>query len=262
VDEVDSALDGALEEALRTFDDGNQDAQNHFDSRWRAFGTNLRSGAARVVVVLDEAPTDLRRVVQFLYDRSHLDIRLVTVSSYVDSAGGAFYVSTVLVGESEATRAVPEAPVRSEGEFLSLLGTAFPDVLRDWESFAEAVRTNGQPLQLGNFDMGAPYVYAPGPDGPLKLLRMSGKAPKAGNAPPLIRDSLYAGVWNTTPAFSSARTKFREDFLSVVPNSRTGGRHGRVEAPVRSVVQQREAVILALKRLVQDVQSTAMLASD
>ena len=41
---------------------------------------NLRAGLARYILVLDEVPTELRRIVLFLAKRSNLDIRLVEIS--------------------------------------------------------------------------------------------------------------------------------------------------------------------------------------
>lgn len=96
VDELDNAVTGKLEEALRTFDAENADPKE-FDRRWQQVGTRLRAGEARYVIVVDEVPADLERIIRFLVQRSELDIRLVQISRYPDPAGHDLYVPTNIV---------------------------------------------------------------------------------------------------------------------------------------------------------------------
>ena len=103
VDELDEGVQGKLEEALRTFDTAGADPEG-FDHRWQQVGTSLRAGQARYVIVVDEAPPDLERIVRFLIQRSELDIRLVRVSRYPDPAGPELYVSTNLVDIAPSER--------------------------------------------------------------------------------------------------------------------------------------------------------------
>jgi hypothetical protein len=106
VDELDSLVDGALESALRTLAGaGNDDA---FESLWQAVGTNLRAGQARYIVVIDEPPRDLERIVRFLAARSNLDIELVAVHRYKDRDGAHVLTPQHLVRSSaDATEPAP-----------------------------------------------------------------------------------------------------------------------------------------------------------
>lgn len=83
VDELDEAVEGALSQALTTL---SGDAQgDEYQRRWKAVGSNLRAGLVRYIVVVDEVPDDLERIVRFLVLHSNLDIRLVRVQQYKDA---------------------------------------------------------------------------------------------------------------------------------------------------------------------------------
>jgi hypothetical protein len=91
VDELDLSVGGALDSALRTFSTDSED-EGVFERRWQAVGANLRAGLARYVIVVDEIPDELERIVRFLVERSNLDIRLVQVQKYPDQSGHVIYV--------------------------------------------------------------------------------------------------------------------------------------------------------------------------
>ena len=121
VDELDSAVQGKLEEALRTFDAENADPKD-FDRRWQQVGTNLRAGKARYVIVVDEVPADLERIVRFLIQRSELDIRLVQISLYPDPAGHDLYVPTNIVDIAPSERPHGASSPKAMGmEFQAVL---------------------------------------------------------------------------------------------------------------------------------------------
>jgi hypothetical protein len=108
VDELDARTEGALNDALRSFDPPAGDPGS-FERRWQACGANLRAGLARIIVPLDSAPTDLERIVQFLSERSNLDIWLVTISKFVEPRVGTLYVPTVLVSNEGEPAPRPSA---------------------------------------------------------------------------------------------------------------------------------------------------------
>ena len=103
VDELDNAVEGKLEEALRSFDSANADPKD-FDRRWQQVGTRLRAGEARYVIVVDEVPPELERIIRFLIQRSELDIRLVQISRYPDTDGHDLYVPSNIVDMPLAER--------------------------------------------------------------------------------------------------------------------------------------------------------------
>src|SRR5512146_3118769 len=113
VDELDQQTEGALKVALKSFDPPDGDPAG-FEGRWQACGANLRAGLARIIVALDSAPADLERIVQFLSERSNLDIRLVTISKFVEPRVGTLYVPAVLVsnegGPPPRSSTRPSAP--------------------------------------------------------------------------------------------------------------------------------------------------------
>lgn len=121
VDELDHAVDGKLEQALRSFD--GQDNGTGFEQRWQRVGTKLRAGQARYVIVVDEVPPDLERIIRFLIERSELDIRLVRISHYPDSDGNVLYVpsNVVDIAASERSHGSGKAPRAPTPEFQSVL---------------------------------------------------------------------------------------------------------------------------------------------
>jgi hypothetical protein len=122
VDELDHAVEGKLEDALRTFGENDADPKA-FDHRWQQVGSKLRAGEARYVIVVDEAPPELERIIRFLIQRSELDIRLVQISRYPDADGHDLYVPTNIVdiAPSERPRSTLGAPNSPAPEFQAVL---------------------------------------------------------------------------------------------------------------------------------------------
>lgn len=137
VDELDNAVSGKLEEALRGFGRENEDNlvralrelsndkedTKDFDRRWQQVGTSLRAGQARYVIVVDEVPPDLERIMRFLIQRSELDIRLVQISRYPDPDGHDLYVPANIVDLApfERPRGVTRASAPPAPEFQAVL---------------------------------------------------------------------------------------------------------------------------------------------
>ncbi len=121
VDELDQAVSGALEQALRAFDSPAGDPRA-FDRRWQQVGANLRAGQARYVIVVDEVQKDLERIMRFLIQRSELDIRLVQISRYPDPAGHDLYVPANIVDLDPSERpAGARAAKTPAAEFQAVL---------------------------------------------------------------------------------------------------------------------------------------------
>src|SRR5579871_5276931 len=94
VQDLDRAVDGAIEAALRRFDPDNDE---RFEERWELLDAKLREGRTRMVVVLDDVRPDLKRIFEFLRDQSLADVRLVTVSKFEAETTGTIYIPTVVV---------------------------------------------------------------------------------------------------------------------------------------------------------------------
>lgn len=108
-DELDRALAGAVERALRSFDcDPDVD---EFERRWQELGVNLRGGSARVILVLDESRPELERIVRFLKDRSSLDVRLVVIAKHHHDSVGTMFSSQMVIGTREEQAARPRTVV-------------------------------------------------------------------------------------------------------------------------------------------------------
>jgi hypothetical protein len=115
VEELDQAVGGRLENALRQLEA--EPGGTPFDDAWQATGVNLRAGVARVILVLDDAPPALERVVRFLAERSSLDVRLVIITKYNDPHQGTLYVPNMLVdGSGQHSLSAPPAqkPMKAE----------------------------------------------------------------------------------------------------------------------------------------------------
>jgi hypothetical protein len=148
VDELDRIVGGALEQALHSFDEGEETEK--FEQRWQAVGANLRAGLARVVLALDEAPRDLQRMVRFLAQRSSLDIQLVVVSKYSDEQVGTIFVPQWLV-EAEGEAAVSKTP-RPDDQYIDRAVEMVKNAAREtwgtdpvverenWRTYGTAVR--------------------------------------------------------------------------------------------------------------------------
>lgn len=110
VDELDARVGGRLEPALRSFSEA--EAEDEFERRWQAVGANLRAGLARLVVALDEAPSDLERIVRFLARTSDLDVQLMTVQRFVDPGAGEILVPFFVVTRTSQDRVSPTSTSR------------------------------------------------------------------------------------------------------------------------------------------------------
>ena len=107
VDELDRAVNGGLETALRSFEPADSEDDSLFERRWQSVGVNLRAGLARIVLVLDDARDDLQRIVRFLADHSNFDIRLVTVAKYATPDLGKLFVPSMLLSGGARQAVVP-----------------------------------------------------------------------------------------------------------------------------------------------------------
>jgi hypothetical protein len=95
VDELDERVNGKLIAALKNLGQEHE-GEFSFDLAWKAVGTNLRAGQARIVVVLDQAHDGLERIFHFLARNSKLDVQLFTVQRY-KSNGDEVFVPRILV---------------------------------------------------------------------------------------------------------------------------------------------------------------------
>jgi len=97
--ELDDVVDGALMERL-----GELEERTGTEGLLKQCGTNLRAGNIRLVIAVDEASSDLVRIIQYINDHSDLDVRLVAVSKF---SGGAILVPRILVsgGRDQRIRA-------------------------------------------------------------------------------------------------------------------------------------------------------------
>ena len=252
VDELDLGVEGKLEAALKSFDGPN--GLEGFEQRWQALGANLRAGFARIVVALDEEPTDLRRIVRFLSEHSNLDIRLVTISKFVDPRVGTVYVPNIIVSNEGTPAPRPSArPLGlSPDAFMAKWESgAGPDAASAWRSFSEAlVGADIEGLQFGHYPGGAPYIYLNTGLGPVRLLRLGDKKGEKAQ----LRDLLNMGpLWEQNPGAATARDSFRAALLRLLPGSELGGDANRVYAPVDGLLLQCDAVVTAVRQLAQEI---------
>jgi hypothetical protein len=252
IDELDSEVDGKLEAALKSFD--LPENRESFERRWQACGANLRAGLARIVVALDQAPADLQRIVLFLSERSNLDIRLVTISKFLEPRVGTLYVPSLLVtseGEpSPRPSPRPPADAVSPDAFMAKWESTFgSDAAAAWRAFVEAVKRSGiAGLELGHYRNGVPYIYLSNPSvGPLRVLRLNDKKPE-------VRDLLNTGsIWDANPRAAGGRERFRRTLTDNVRGAVVAGAAGRIYAPVRALEEQRHVVIRAISDLAKEI---------
>lgn len=120
VDELDGLVGGGVDAALRLLAGASDD---QFEVLWKAVGSNLRAGLARYLMVLDEIPVDLERIVRFLASRSNLDIGLVAVSRYRDVDGRHVLVPQHVVRSGERNlNSMTVVERKPSAELLSIVG--------------------------------------------------------------------------------------------------------------------------------------------
>jgi hypothetical protein len=98
VDELDELVSGRVSDAIDVM------AKDEADRKkiWQMVGANLRTGLARYILVLDDVPSELSRIVRFLAMRSNLDIRLVEISTYISVSGETFFVPRNFVEQADS----------------------------------------------------------------------------------------------------------------------------------------------------------------
>jgi hypothetical protein len=152
VDELDLSVGGALNTALLTFSTDSED-EAIFEGRWQAVGSNLRAGLARYVIVVDEVPDDLERIVRFLVERSNLDLRLVQIQKYPDQSGHVIYVPF-----NAAEVAISERP---------RVAATQPEISFDFQAVMDAYQAKADPafpmIGRGNktYRIVRPFTWAP-----------------------------------------------------------------------------------------------------
>jgi hypothetical protein len=154
VDELNNLVDGKLETALRNLtkdpgepeeksgepeddpddvgedagdaegdagdaEEGADDAEEgaggqKFRRVWRAVGTNLRAGQAKLVVALDEAPPSLEKIFRFLARNSRLNVQLLTMKKYSSPEGEEAYVPRTVVNPEGAVTPPPNRDLQFE----------------------------------------------------------------------------------------------------------------------------------------------------
>ncbi len=255
VDELDQEVDGKLELALKTFDAEDEDA---FGRRWKAVGTNLRAGFARMIVAVDESPSDLQRIVRFLSEHSNLDIRLVAISKFDDPKVGTVYVPKIIV--SNEGEPLPRPEQRKEAVppdvfIQNWKKIAGPAASAAWDQLLAALRSADiAELRQGTYPSGTPYFALDLPIGSIRVMRLAD--PK--NSPPELRDMLHAGsLWDADPKAAAARDAFRRAILESVPGAARAGNANRVYVPVEGVTGRSEAVAGAIGRLALELKSTS-----
>lgn len=98
VDELDDLVSGKVSDCIDVIA---KDETERKKIR-QTVGANLRAGLARYVLVLDDVPSELSRIVKFLAMRCNMDIRLVEISKYVSASGQILYVPQNLLEEGDS----------------------------------------------------------------------------------------------------------------------------------------------------------------
>jgi hypothetical protein len=253
VDELDQEVDGDLEAALNTFN--TEDDPGGFERRWKALGANLRAGLARIIVAMDESPSDLGRIVRFLSEHSNLDIRLVTISKYVDAGVGTVYVPNVVVStEGKAGTPPQKRPTVDPETFMEAWAvSAGPAAALAWGTFCQALESAGiEGLHAGNYPGGSPYYSVDSPVGRIRLVRLADPRVSAAE----LRDMLHVGgLWDEYPEAAMAREVFRATLLRLVPGAQRAGGANRVYLPVAALQHVVDDVVAAVSTLTSQIAS-------
>jgi len=88
---------------LRSFS-SESDEEDSFEGRWQSVGANLRAGLARYIIVVDDVPDQLERIIRFIVLRSSIDIRLVQIQKYPDQSGQTIFVPFNIVDVAPSDR--------------------------------------------------------------------------------------------------------------------------------------------------------------
>jgi len=85
---------------------------------WNQVDANLRAGKVKLVIVADEIPTELARIVEFLNDQMRADVRAIELT-YFDGPDGSRMLAPRIIGETERSR-VQKSGVRPKLEAISM----------------------------------------------------------------------------------------------------------------------------------------------
>jgi hypothetical protein len=205
---------------------------------------------------MDESPADLVRIVRFLSQHSNLDIRLLTISKFVDPSVGTVFVPNVVVS-SEATTVSragsKRPPVPPEVFMADWESDAGPAAVEAWRTFRDGLDAASiQGCRIGNYPGGAPYFFVDSPLGHIRLMRLAD--PKVSSAE--LRDMLHVGpIWDAYPQAGAAREAFRASLLRLVPGAKRAGGANRVYIPVEALRSVTDGVIAALAELTTGIAS-------
>jgi DNA-binding ferritin-like protein (Dps family) len=140
------------------------------DTFWDHVVSNLRSGKIRLLIVADEIPSELKRIIEFLNEQmEETEVLAVEVAQYVGGEKRAFVPR--LIGQTEEakrTKSRTNRLPRTEDEFLEhvesnvadgTITTEEGDAIRDLYEFIE--------LEADDYDFGGRRMLASPHDGPL-----------------------------------------------------------------------------------------------
>lgn len=104
-DELDELVQGALASALMDLV-----GETQYPTIRKQCATNLRAGQIRLVIAVDLAGEDLRRMVRYMNEHSDIDVRLVSISKFDNGENGQILVPSILVARSETSKGIGPGP--------------------------------------------------------------------------------------------------------------------------------------------------------
>lgn len=124
----EDAASGQLDAFLN--EDGDPADTADPDAFWRRVESNLRAGDMLLVIVADEIPRELARIVEFLNEQMRATVQAVELRWFVSTGGAKTLVPTIVGASERASIKKPASTDGQQNEYWVELKRAHPDLLR------------------------------------------------------------------------------------------------------------------------------------
>lgn len=165
---------GRLVEAYRSRFDDEEAADQHLDaflregggdgisaevanpaSFWERVDTNLQSGVLKLVIVADQIPRELARIIEFLNEQMDAEVRGVELRWFTSDTGVKTLVPRIVGATERAAEKKADASSKATNEYWVQLKAAHPDLIpgKPWSANAQdffALRNGNPKIVVGS----------------------------------------------------------------------------------------------------------------
>ena len=119
--EIDDMVSGKLEEIAYQIDEEG--------TLPRTINSFLKNGAIKVIIAVDHVNSDLQRIMEFINERTNLDVRLIEISKYDE--GNILVPKVIVEGNGDSLLIGKDTPARQSIEVLESLALCYNEAVED-----------------------------------------------------------------------------------------------------------------------------------